>query len=129
MMFVRYVVSERDSRSNQPMGIFTALYRLERDGKLASHELEWFHETEEWFDGRLGRPDRLSRSGRPDALPLAITWLKMSATEHVSKMRELAVLLEYKDVFVEEQVTSKPGYIVYEDEHQVAAVPFGDETY
>ncbi|HZS57690.1 MAG TPA: hypothetical protein VFA43_00370 [Gemmatimonadaceae bacterium] len=41
-------------------------------------------------------------------------------------MRQLVTLLEHKDVAVEELRTDKPGYIVYEDEHQVAAVPFSE---
>jgi hypothetical protein len=43
-------------------------------------------------------------------------------------MRELAAFLDNKDVHVEELMTERPGYTVYEDEHQVAAVPFAKET-
>lgn len=53
--------------------------------------------------------------------------MRMSATEHVSRMREVT-LLEHKDLAVKELRTDRPGYIVYEDEHQVAAIPFGSET-
>jgi hypothetical protein len=34
-----------------------------------------------------------------------------------------------KDIAVEEFRTDKPGYIVYEDAHQVAAIPFTNETF
>lgn len=44
-------------------------------------------------------------------------------------MRELTVLLEHKDIAVEEFRTDKPGYIVYEDDYQVAAIPFTTETF
>jgi hypothetical protein len=44
-------------------------------------------------------------------------------------MRELVTLLEYKDILVEELRTSKRGYILYEDEHQIAAIPFEHETF
>ncbi len=128
-MYVRFVVPERDARSDQKRGIFTALYALEREGELASYELEWFRSIEEWFNDHLERPDRLTWSTRPNAPQRAITWLKMSATEHVSRMRELVTILEHKDLPVEELHTEKPGYIVYEDDHQVAAVPFTDETF
>jgi hypothetical protein len=43
-------------------------------------------------------------------------------------MRELVALLVHKDVPVEELRTERPGYIVYEDEHQIAAEPFMQET-
>lgn len=128
-MFVRFVVAERDRRSDQPRGIFTALYAMERSGELAEYELEWFRSSEKWFNQHLKRPECLTWSSRPNAPRRAITWLKMSATEHVSQMRNLVTLLEHKDLAVEEQHTMRPGYIVYEDEHQVAAVPFESETY
>lgn len=72
------------------------------------HEVEWFARTP---------PGR------------AISWLKLSATEHVAHMRQLVALLEHKDIAVEEFLTDKPGYIVYEDDHQVAAIPFTNETF
>jgi hypothetical protein len=62
-------------------------------------------------------------------LKRAISWFKLSATEHVSRMRELVALLEHKDIAVEEFRTDKPGYIVYDDAHQVAAIPFTNETF
>jgi hypothetical protein len=118
----------RDTRTNRPQGIFTALYRLERDGKLEPHELQWFHEAETWLNEHLPQPARLSRSPRPNAARNAITWMKLSAVGHVRRMRELAALLSYKDVPVTELITEKPGYVVYEDEYQVAAAPFENET-
>jgi hypothetical protein len=128
-MFIRFVTSKRNTRSDHQEGIFTALYALIRQHELQPHELTWFEDIEAWFEKNLEKPDRLSGSTRPNAPNRAVTWLKISAAEHVSKMRELAHLLEYKDIPVEELRTSKPGYIVYEDEHQVAAIPFGKETF
>jgi hypothetical protein len=128
-MFVRFVVAERDARTDQKKGVFTALYALERAGMLADHEVIWFHETERWFNTELREPGRLTRSKRPEAAKKSVTWLKATATEHVSRMRDLARLLLHKDIVVEELLTDKPGYIVYEDEFQVAAVPFGRETF
>lgn len=127
-MFVRFVIAKRDNRSDNQLGIFSALYEMEQAGELAAHELEWFVSIERWFDRNLKRPSRFNWSTRPNAPARAITWLKMSATEHVTHMRELALLLRHKDVEVEELRTKKPGYIVYEDDYQVAAIPFGNET-
>jgi len=128
-MYIRFVVNERDARSDQQRGIFTVIYALERNGELQPYEIEWFHGIEDWFNAHLKRPDRLAWSSRPNAPERAVTWLKMSAAEHVSRMRQLVTLLEHKDVAVEELRTNKPGYVVYEDEHQVAAVPFSNETF
>jgi hypothetical protein len=128
-VFVRFVTAERDERSGEQQGIFTALYRLESQGLLAPHETEWFRLAETWLNEHLRRPERLAWSSRPDAPERALTWLKLSAAEHVAKLRELAALLEHKDVPVKELRTDRPGYVVYEDEHQVAAIPFRGETF
>jgi hypothetical protein len=111
------------------MGVFSALYALERRGELLPHERSWFQNAEAWFNEHLRRPDRLAWSSRPNAPERAITWLRASATEHISRMRDLVALLEHKDVQVEELRTDRPGYVVYEDEYQVAAMPFGKETF
>ncbi len=127
-MYVRYVISQKNPKSDQPNGIFTALYDLESQGELAAHELIWFRELESWFNDHLARPERLAWSTRPNAPERTITWLKLSALDHVRRMRELASLLEHKDIPVQELRTDRPGYIVYEDEHQVAALPFSGQA-
>lgn len=128
-MFVRFAISEKDEDSLQGRGIFTAIYQLKHQGELEPHELIWFTEIEKWFSRNLRGPSRLSRSRRPHSPNRAICWLKMTAVEHVSRMRELAAILEYKGVPVQELRTERPGYVVYEDEYQVAATPFGRETF
>ena len=127
--FIRFAVAARDDQSDQQQGVFTALYALDHAGALLPHEQRWFEETERWFNANLSRPNRLAWSSRPNAPQRAISWFKTSASEHVARMRELASLLEHKDIAVEEFRTDKPGYIVYEDAHQVAAIPFTNETF
>lgn len=126
--FIRFVVAERDMRSDQPRGIFSALYDLEKSGKLADYELDWFVTVEKWFDSHLERPTRFAWSKRPNAPRRAVTWLKMSATEHVSRMRELVSILNHKDIVVEELRSENPGYVVYEDAYQIAVIPFGGKV-
>ena len=128
-MYVRFVVAERDERSQEWRGIVTALYALERRGELAEHELRWFREAEAWLNAHLARPARLAGSRRPNAPERAISWLKMTAVEHVRRLRELAAILEEKAIPVQELRTERPGYVVYEDAHQVAAIPFPGETF
>jgi hypothetical protein len=127
--YIRFVVAKRDDDSDQKSGIITALYEMEHAGQLASYEIDWFYTIEGWLNKHLKRPDRFAWSSRPNAPRRAISWLKMSANEHVARMRELAILLKHKDVDVEEIRTNKPGYVVYEDEFQVTAIPFGSETF
>jgi hypothetical protein len=127
--FIRFAVAARDRQSDQQQGVFQALYVLERAGALLPYESEWFAGIERWFNANLKRPKRLAWSSRPNASNRAISWLKLSATEHVAHMREIVTLLEHKDIAVEEFRTDKPGYIVFEDDYQIAAIPFTNETF
>ena len=108
-MFVRFVLMERDEKSLQQRGDFTALYRLQREHRLADHDEVWVSETETWFNEHLKAPNRFQLSKRPGAPHSAITWLKASAVDHVRRMRELAALLENKDVHIERTHDGAPG--------------------
>jgi len=128
-MYVRFTISDRDEDSQYEQGIFAAIYQLVAKGDLAPHELIWFRKIERWFNRNLCGPTRLKRSRKPNARNRAICWLRFTAVEHVSRIREAAALLDYMGVPVRELRTERPGYVVYEDEYQVAAVPFGRETF
>ena len=52
--------------------------------------------------------------------------VKSQAKEHIQSARELASLLEQYNVRVTTVTTRRPGYVVYEDEHQLVAEPFGE---
>jgi phosphoglycolate phosphatase-like HAD superfamily hydrolase len=129
-MYIRFVVAGQiDDDSDHETGLFRVIYALEKAGVLADYELDWFYAAEAWFDKHLHRPSTYSWSSRPNTPGRAISWLKASAQEHVTRMRELAALLEHRDVVVQELQTDRPGYVVYEDEHQVIAVPFSSDTF
>ena len=53
-------------------------------------------------------------------------WFKSSATEHIGRIYELVHILEQRGIYVRVFTTDRPGYIVYEDAHQVVAEPFAD---
>ncbi len=80
----------------------------------------------EWFELHLERPARLAVSRRPHAKAQAISWFKNTASEHITQMRELQHILEKHGDAVEVLTTQRPGYIVYEDEFQIAAYPYRD---
>jgi hypothetical protein len=126
-MFVRFVVSELDPDSGEPLGIFQLMYRLSDRGELSLDEQARWESIRTWFDSHLTRPDCMSRSGRAHARGVAISWFRDSATRHIGRARELVVLLGELGVQVEMLRTSRPGYIVYEDRYQVVAEPFRGE--
>ena len=57
----------------------------------------------------------------------AVCWFKSTAHECIAKLRDAVSILEQYDIAIQMLTTDKPGYIVYEDEFQVAAVPFRRE--
>jgi hypothetical protein len=125
-MFIRFVVSYRHHTSMRLMGVFQAARRLRDGGGFDLFDEISHDRIVGWFDGRLAVPTRFSRSRRPHAQANAICWFKPDATEHIRRIRSLVRLLEQNAVLTRTLRTTKPGYIVYEDCHQVAAVPFRD---
>ena len=127
-MFVRFVVSYQDSQSQQPKGIFQACRDLRDADHLDAATEAWADQIFAWFGAHLPRPDRLAWSSRANAPERGISWFRSSATDHVLRARELASLLELCGLQVELLRTDRPGYILYEDEWQVVAMPFADRA-
>ncbi|MER8880819.1 hypothetical protein [Mesorhizobium sp. M0684] len=75
----------------------------------------------------MAEPTRFSASRHPRAQETAISWVKASADEHVRRLRLLVALVEEAGrIRIDELRTKRPGYIVFEDDHQVVALPFAD---
>jgi hypothetical protein len=126
-VYVRFVVDEINEYSGVELGIFQAMYRLWRAGKLNASEEAWWNEVRAWFNLELEKPARLARSRRPSAEACAISWFKASAVEHIRRAREVMALLAEHDVQSRMLRSDRPGYIVYEDAFQVTAEPFRPE--
>lgn len=127
-MFVRFVIPAADPDSGHRQGLFMAMSDLNRVGALSVDEQAVWDELNGWFRQNLHAPDRFSRAGRAHPKKVALSWFKADATEHITRMRQVAVILAAHDRPVEMIRSDRPGYIVYEDDHQVAAEPFRDTT-
>jgi len=123
---LRFVVSQLDPDSGRRQGLFQAAASLEARGVLAPHEIDDYQGVVNWFRDNLEKPDQFSISSRPHAKGQALSWFKAASAVHITKMRDLQRLLEAHDVSVDVLRTERPGYVIYEDEHQVAAYPFAD---
>lgn len=55
-----------------------------------------------------------------------LSWFKPTAEMHVAKAFELTELLSRHGFHIEVLKSSRPGYIVYEDDIQIVAEPFFD---
>jgi hypothetical protein len=125
-MFVRFVVMDRDDDSHRLMGVFHASFGLRDRGQLSNAAGSRFEALRQWFNRHLPVPRRFSREKGRQRLQKAICWFKTDAVEHLGKMREMTTMLEQHGIHTRRLRSQRPGYIVYEDRFQVAAVPFRD---
>ena len=123
-MFLRFVVHNHHEVSGRREGLFQALGELRHSGVLSAAEQERYDQIHDWFKGHLKRPRSLTRSSKPHAKHVALSWFKHTATEHIAKMYELVHILDAHGVAVDVLRSERPGYVVYEDHFQVAAEPF-----
>lgn len=119
-VYLRFVVDKRHSDSTRRTGLFQAIADL-RARELAAEQLDEVDQLLSWFGDNLAAP-RVLAHGR--ASPAAICWFCDSAVEHIARMRALARLFDDYAMFTHVLKTRRPGYVVYEDAHQVAAIPF-----
>jgi hypothetical protein len=85
-------------------------------------------ELRDWFNTYLEKPDRFNSSERSHAVPVAICWFKSTATEYVSRMHRLCRILNQYHIPTEMIRSTRPGYIVFQDEHQITALPVADTS-
>lgn len=123
-MYIRFVIHANDESSGRRQGLFHAMETLQDAGTLYAYEQEQYDAIYNWFRHNLQKPSSFSRSSSPAAKDVALSWFKGTAKDHIAKMHEVAFILHSHGVEVEVLRTSRPGYIVYEDEYQVAAEPF-----
>ena len=125
-MFIRFIVHEIDPDSGRRQGLFQAAVSLRESGRLTASDHEHLDQVREWFNQHLERPERLAFSSRPNAEARALSWFKDTALEHIAKMREMQEVLARYGIPVEMIKARRLGYILYEDDFQVAAYPFSD---
>lgn len=126
MNYIRFAVYEKDEKSGREKGLFAAMSDLLFADCLYEYERELEQELYNWFKKNLNVPSVLSSASNHYKNVNAISWFKSSATLHIDKFMQYASILEAHEVIVVRLLTDKPGTILYEDEHQIAAVPFAD---
>ncbi len=121
-MYIRFAVTQRDHDTGYPMGVFMAANEL-RDSIDADPDLvARLHEHRRWFNANLPAP--ADYGGKVE--PRSIFWFKPDASECIRRIWTLAALLHEGGYFVRRITCTRPGRIVFEDDHQIAAIPFRD---
>jgi hypothetical protein len=120
-MYVRLASTYTDTDSGRAAGVFTAAYDLIDSDTISNEDAATIREVLRWFNRNMPPPKESDDFDRR-----AIYWFKGEAGELIQKLWQLAQLLRSHGLTVEMVKTTKPGYVVYEDRCQVAAIPFRD---
>jgi hypothetical protein len=123
-MYLRFVVTQIDEDSHQQKGLFITAYELYDSGGLSPEELTQLGDILIWFEKKLPSPDSANFRNLSYR---AIFWFKSEADDCISRIWEMAHLLEYHGYLIEMQKCRWLGNIAYEDKFQVAAIPSKDD--
>ncbi len=118
--YIRFVVGYKNENSHLEQGIFQAAWLALEERYVTGADAEELHQVQHWFNENLERPSSFGR----DTLPLGICWFKDSSTAHIAQIWKMVDILERNGVYVKKIRTSRPGYVVYEDELQIVAEPY-----
>jgi hypothetical protein len=114
--FLRFAIGETSPISDRRWGLFSAAYILLGRPHLGEAERNAIQGELDWFSENLHAPDVDSDK--------AIFLFKSDAGECTRRIWHLVALLREAGYAAEMQVVENPGKVVYEDEHQVAVVPW-----
>ena len=117
--YVRFETPYRCETNGQPLGVFRAVPCLRERVSLTNWAQEMLDGSLDWFNEHLPVPE----SGEMDRR--AIFWFHRPS-EIVREMWYLVWILREEGLHVKLRRTSIPGRIVYRDDFQVAAIPYGD---
>ncbi|TWU30077.1 hypothetical protein Pla144_08630 [Bythopirellula polymerisocia] len=123
-MYLRFEPETVDPNSNYIWSVFGALGHLLETGTLTDYEFSRLQELDDWFTTNLQEPTRLARSRKNDAEKKAVCWFKADASECIANLREIVSVLNNHDLTIRMLKSTNPGYVVYEDKYQIAAIPF-----
>jgi hypothetical protein len=120
MKYFRFCADYQSPYTDQPYGIFIAVWHLVRDGKVTEADAASYWQTRAWFEENLPTPPYYEH-GNPRK---AVTWFKETAMQsHIVKKLDIHQDIATRCGTSIRLVSSEsPGEIIYEDDHQVATV-------
>jgi hypothetical protein len=118
--YLRFAVGHIHEDSHQQLGVFQAAYQLRNGGGCGSDAGAMLNPLLRWFGENLHAPEVTCR---------AIFWFKSDAAPCIGRIWEMIHVLTSHDHGVWMMRSDAPGRIVYEDDFQVAAVPYRDRRW
>lgn len=126
-MYIRFITQFRNEKDQIETGMFSAAEFLRVGDLLFEYDKKNLEQIIKWFSLNLKKPDRLSNSTRKNPANVSLSWFKSSATAHLNQMHALKEILERYEMRVDIIKRTRPGYIVYEDDHQVSTIPYRED--
>jgi hypothetical protein len=122
--YIRFVSAETDDDSGALEGLFRASARVRDASDAPPHVVDELNEALNWFGSHLKAPIVYRPRGVDKRR--AICWFKETSVEHVQRAQRLAQVVRRNGCDIRTIRTQTPGRVVWEDAHQVMAVPFRD---
>ncbi len=127
-MYLRFTTQFINPYGELESGIFMALKYLRDHHSLTKEDdVKKLKELSVWFNQNLEKPTRFSKGTSKYNAAVSLSWFKDSAKEHIKRIQYLIEIAEQYDILIERIASKNPGYIVFEDEYQVSAVPFKND--
>lgn len=117
---MRFFIDEKHPKSHMNVGIFSVAYEILDDTETEEYIRLNIRETLNWFTEHLKVPELDD--------PRAIYWFKDSESKCIENIWKLVTFLRLSGKVVSHirMPQAKIGYILYEDDKQIAAIPFKD---
>ena len=127
-MFIRFIVKYFNRQTNrEETGIFRAADYVRDFSEIGAPEKENLQKLIYWFDENLPVPEFYDDPAKRSEQQHTYFWFKSGASRFLEKMNALVMILEANGIKVEKLNAAEiPGKLVFEDECQIAVVPFGD---
>lgn len=117
-MYLRFQTKIPDAQSGRPTGILVAAAQLRDSNRISISDEKWLREYLNYFNEHLKVPACLKDPKNRKA----ISWFK-EGSKMIDRVWSLKAFLEEQDIFIDVVSTRSPGSIVYQDGHQVVAIP------
>lgn len=96
-------------------GVFQGRWMIRESSELPDSVQSCYRSNRDWFNRHLHSPRNVN--------PKWIFWFRAEAAECIDRIREMIEIYRVAGHEVRMQATRDPGYILYQDEHQIAAIP------
>lgn len=126
-MYIRFITSFTNAYGERETGFFQAVGYLRRTSSIESADLDELHTLLDWFCDHLPPPDQFTKRRNHKESGTAISWYRDTAKEYIANMYAMSKILEKYGILSSVVKREDPGYIVYEDDIQVAAIPYRED--